>query len=476
VPIGDETLRSAQTLAMSHDPLIGQRVGDYFVDHVVGSGAMGIVYRAHHEMIGKTVAIKVLRPHIADDPEMVDRLVREARTVNAIHHPGIVDIFGFGKLASTGQSYVVMDLLVGESFEAWVKRECPVPFSRVFRFIDELLSAVGAAHDVGVIHRDLKPGNMFLEKQREGSPKVKLLDFGLARQADRAQGSVRPTNPGTLLGTPAFMAPEQVMGQKTTPATDLYAVGGILYQVLTGHLPHEATSAVEVLSLKMLHPPNRMTELVPDIDRELERVVLSLLEREASARPQKATEVRAHLKSIGQRLGGKSSTPTPVPRKPTARNWQEARTLLAGEAQPVPAALTIPIATKRTRDDVHTVVGHAAPAAVLGDATLVRGAVEPVTLSDSTVVPATRGDATLPFHSPVPETATPALGTTAQERTALVARRAEVLAAVAGANKARQPAVEMPLVVPRSNLPLYIVGALAVLVLIGVVVVLFRAR
>jgi serine/threonine protein kinase len=296
--VGDETIRQFGTGTSSRDPLIGTTVDSYQVESVVGTGAMGIVYRGVHNVIGKAVAIKVLKPDYADDPEMVQRLVREARTVNAIRHPGIVDIFGFGTLPRSGQPYIVMDLLEGEPLDAFIAREAPVPVRTAGAILEELLSALHAAHQVGVVHRDLKPGNVFLEALPEGGFKLKVIDFGLARQADKAGGSIRPTNPGTLIGTPAFMAPEQVLGQKLSPATDLYAVGGIAYQLLTGHLPHEAPSAIEVLSQKMSHDPIRPKQWNPKLSDELDAWVMSMLAREIPDRLGDADEARRQLRRL----------------------------------------------------------------------------------------------------------------------------------------------------------------------------------
>ena len=292
MPVGDETI-SMFSDSTSRDPLIGSMVDDYQVTARVGAGAMGIVYRGEHRIIGKTVAIKVLKLDYADDPEMVNRLVGEARTVNAIRHPGIVDIFGFGTL-KTGQPYIVMDLLEGEPLDVFVKKHAPLKLKAVWPILDDLLRALFAAHNVGVIHRDLKPGNVFRESHPEARSRIKVIDFGLARTADRAGGSIRPTNPGTLLGTPAFMAPEQVVGVKVTPATDLYAVGGIAYQLLTGHLPHEAASAIEVLSAKMASDPLPPRHWVSMIDEEVDHWVMSLLQRDPLDRPLRAGDHPLH--------------------------------------------------------------------------------------------------------------------------------------------------------------------------------------
>lgn len=308
--IGDETVRNINLVTVT-DPLLGQIVEQYKIESLLGSGAMGFVYRGVHQVIGKAAAIKVLKPDYADDPEMVQRLVREARTVNAIRHPAIVDIFGFGTLPRSEQPYIIMDLLEGEPLDVYLQQHAPMRARDVTPMLDQLLSALAAAHKVGVIHRDLKPGNVFVESHPDGQQTIKVIDFGLAKQADRAGGSVRPTNPGTLLGTPAFMAPEQVLGTKVTPATDLYAVGGIAYQLLTNHLPHEAPSAIEVLSQKMQHDPIRPKQWQPTLDDDLDAWVMNLLSREPEKRFQDAEEARQRLRRIsdGKTVGASGARP-----------------------------------------------------------------------------------------------------------------------------------------------------------------------
>jgi len=330
----DETINDFRG-PMGRDPLLGSRIDDYEVQSVIGTGAMGIVYRVQHAVIGKPAALKVLKPDYADDPDMVQRLIREARTVNAIRHPGIVDIFGFGTLPN-GQPYIVMDLLEGEPLDAWVKREAPAPFKKVAPILEEMLGALHAAHLVGVIHRDLKPGNVFYESHPEGRNPVKIIDFGLARQADRAGGSVRPTNPGTLIGTPAFMAPEQVLGTKVFPATDLYAVGGIAYQMLTGRIPHEAPSAIEVISQKMKFDPVPPRQWVPSIDEDVDSWVMMLLEREPDRRPESADDARRMLRRLMEgRTRSDEQRVKPVELK-TSNRVDVATNLVSSSASPAP--------------------------------------------------------------------------------------------------------------------------------------------
>ncbi|MGV3622697.1 MAG: serine/threonine-protein kinase [Archangium sp.] len=341
--VGDETLRNVNLMTVT-DPLLGQVVEQYRVESLIGSGAMGMVYRGVHQVIGKAVAIKVLKLDYADDPEMVQRLVREARTVNAIRHPAIVDIFGFGTLPRSEQPYIVMDLLEGDPLDAYLKTHAPMKPRDVMPMLDELLSALSAAHAVGVIHRDLKPGNVFVESKPDGQKGIKVIDFGLAKQADRAGGSVKPTNPGTLLGTPAFMAPEQVLGTKVTPVTDLYAVGGIAYQMLTNHLPHEAPSAIEVLSQKMQHDPIRPKQWQPNLDEDLDGWVMNLLSREPEKRMKDADEARRALRRIADgkttaQQGSVSGSRPALARTATGvvpkRDWGEAKTLITEESSGV---------------------------------------------------------------------------------------------------------------------------------------------
>ncbi len=342
--VGDETIRNF-TVGATSDPLIGLVVDSYKIESQVGTGAMGIVYRGVHTVIGKAAAIKVLKPDYADDPDMVQRLIREARSVNAIRHPAIVDIFGFGTLPRSGQPYIVMDLLEGQPLDQFIAEHGPVPPKDALPLLDELLGALAAAHQVGVIHRDLKPGNVFVEDKPDGKRAIKVIDFGLARQADRAGGSVRPTNPGTLLGTPAFMAPEQVLGTKVMPQTDLYAVGGIAYQMLTNHLPHEAPSAIEVLSQKMQHEPIRPRQWVPSLSEELDAWVMKLLSREVEDRPATSTEARRALQRLSAGKTASSTSPRHTPQRSNAatgvvpkREWGEAKTLLTESAVPEKAA------------------------------------------------------------------------------------------------------------------------------------------
>jgi serine/threonine protein kinase len=296
------------------DPLLGETVGKYKVDGILGRGAMGVVYQARHGILGKQVAIKVLKAEFADDSDMAQRLVREGQMVNEIHHPSIVDIFDIGTLPQTGQPYIVMDLLYGEPLDVFLAKQPPMQFGAAGFILEQLLSGLSAAHEAGVIHRDLKPGNIFLEQHPQHGVQVKIIDSGKSR------GSINPTSPGSLIGTPAFMAPEQILGEKISPATDLYAVGGIAYQMVTQHLPYEAPSAIEVLQLKMkvdaIPPSHWDASLGTDVDEW----ILSLLSRDSRYRPRDADGVRrALLRMLEGRPSQKWNQPGGPKIQPTLR-------------------------------------------------------------------------------------------------------------------------------------------------------------
>jgi serine/threonine-protein kinase len=279
------------------DPLIGQRLGDYRIEGRLGVGGMGIVYSGVQVQIGKRVAVKVLRPDLASEPAQVQRLLQEAQAVNAIRHRGIIDIFGFGELPD-GRHYVVMEELEGESLEALLQRRGALPLGEARVFLDELLSALSAAHARGVIHRDLKPGNLFVVTQSDGTRFLKVLDFGLAKRAQKPGGRAQQTSQLSVSGTPEYMAPEQVRAEEVGPETDLYAVGIILFLMLTGRLPFDVTEPVELLHAHLKTMPPRPSSLLPSLSPAVDQLVLGLLEKDRSKRPASAEVVRAALQGL----------------------------------------------------------------------------------------------------------------------------------------------------------------------------------
>jgi serine/threonine protein kinase len=289
------------------DPLLGAHISEYVIQERIGAGGMGIVYRAVQPLIGKQVAIKVLKAGLGDARELVPRLLVEARVVNAIKHRGVIDIFGFGELPD-GRPYVVMELLQGVSLSAFIRKHKRLSAEETVLILDEMLAALGAAHRGGVVHRDLKPGNVFLVDEPEGTRSVKLLDFGIAKVKE-FQPSRRLTQEGTILGTPEYMSPEQVRGEKVGPATDLYAVGVIAFQMLSGRLPFTGTQP-EVLVAQAGESPPALSKFAPQVPKALENIVMRLLAKLPARRYASAEAVRRDLSALlPQSVSGVTTAP-----------------------------------------------------------------------------------------------------------------------------------------------------------------------
>ncbi|HEY5920271.1 MAG TPA: protein kinase [Kofleriaceae bacterium] len=254
---------------MNEGDLIGVDVGGYVIDGELGRGGMGVVFSATHPVIGKRAAIKVLKPSLSNNPATVERFVQEARSVNQIGHPNIVDIFAFGRLPD-GRSYLVMDMLEGESLRKRVKRG-PLTIAEAIHVIDEVSSALAAAHAKGFIHRDLKPDNVFLVAH-EARTECKLLDFGLAKLLPNATTSrAFRTATGAQLGTPDYMSPEQLAGTgKVDTCTDVYALGVLSFEILVGERPRRYSDGTFELEGKTVgeaiiakaNPPGELVQLV----------------------------------------------------------------------------------------------------------------------------------------------------------------------------------------------------------------------
>jgi serine/threonine protein kinase len=222
----------------------GASAGDYLVERFLGAGAMGDVYAGRHPVIGKRVAIKVLKRELAASPEAAERFIREAQAVNQIDHPNVIDVFGFGRL-DDGRLYLVMDLVDGRSLRKAVQ-DGPLAVDAALDVLAQIADALDAAHARGVVHRDLKPDNVMLTN---GTPsKVLVLDFGIAKLAAvGATGNGTLTGKGTWLGTPGYMAPEQWSADGAGPASDRYALGVMAYELLSGALPFQAPTLPQMM-------------------------------------------------------------------------------------------------------------------------------------------------------------------------------------------------------------------------------------
>jgi len=274
-----------------------ETIGEYVMKGVVGEGGMGVVYEGLQPLIGKRVAIKLLKRHALEDARESVRLIEEARLVNAIGHRGIVDIFSFGEL-DDGRQYFVMEYLAGVPLSRHIKQHAPLPVNDVLQILDEILAAVGAAHEQGVVHRDLKPSNIFLVVQGDGSSYVKVLDFGLAKRGLYAQGHVNQTSASHVMGTPEFMAPEQIRAQPVSPRTDLYSIGVLAFEMFTGRLPFQHESVAQLVKMHLDSPPVAPSVLRANLTPDVDALVLKLMEKDPAARPRSCEHVRQQIRFI----------------------------------------------------------------------------------------------------------------------------------------------------------------------------------
>jgi serine/threonine protein kinase len=259
----------------------GTVVGEYRIDDKIGQGGMGVVYSATHPMIGKRAAIKVISGELGTDPVLVQRFVQEARSVNQIGHPNIVDVFAFGQL-DDGRNYFVMEYLQGESLRGRVTRSF-MSIADAVQILDEVAGALEAAHEKGIVHRDLKPDNVYLASVRGGYIIVKLLDFGIAKLV--TDGGIAKTSTGEMMGTPGYLSPEQARGKNVDYRTDIYALGCMMFEMVTGRTPFMGESPMDIVMMHITTPPPRPSTYKPDLPPLLEQLILEMLEKEPDQRP-----------------------------------------------------------------------------------------------------------------------------------------------------------------------------------------------
>ena len=299
-------------MASNIPDLSGRSIGEYEIVARVGVGGMGEVYEGRHPLIGKRVAVKVLLPSLSNEAELVERFLSEARAVNEIRHRGIVDIFSFGALPD-GSRYFVMEFLEGEAFDKIIKKRAPLPMGETLGWADEMLDALEAAHSAGIIHRDIKPSNLFLVNTGRGRPYVKLLDFGIAKLGAIAGEATPQTRASVILGTPDYISPEQARGKAISPQTDLYALGCVLFEMLTGERVFRGENTLQTMWMHVEDKPPVPSSIRPDIPPELDEVILWALEKESVNRPPSAAVMRDQLLAIKNQLAPTGQfTPPPT--------------------------------------------------------------------------------------------------------------------------------------------------------------------
>lgn len=271
----------------------------YRVIRVIGRGGMGTVYECEHVQLHKRVALKVLAHAVRTDPETASRFLTEARAAAQIGHPNIVDIFDLGELP-TGGTFIAMALLEGNDLDRELKTTGAMPFHRARSIVSQVCRALAAAHALGIVHRDMKPANVFLARDADGTEHVKVLDFGIAHVQDADASAVALTQTGTILGTPAFMSPEQGRGVGVDHRTDIYSVGCILYMLLTNRMVFEGPTVMSVIARHMVEAPVPPSERVPEthIPPELDAVVLRALAKDPAERFQTMKELWMALEAL----------------------------------------------------------------------------------------------------------------------------------------------------------------------------------
>jgi serine/threonine protein kinase len=347
------------------------RLGPYRVLEVLGVGGMGAVFRAFDPQLNRPVALKVMRPAVAAKPSARQRFLSEGKAMAAIEHDHVVHVNHVGE--EGGVPYLVMPLLRGESLNQCLQRENALPVAEVLRIGREIAEALAAAHERGLIHRDVKPGNVWLE---EGSGRVKVLDFGLVRATDedshvtaggtmlgtpafvaRPEAEAAPqavtgpvpglTEVGTVLGTLGYASPEQLRGDPVDARADLFSLGCVLYRMSTGRLPFEGPNTTSTLSARLTRPPRPPAEIVPTLPEGLCSLIMRLLAKEREDRPESAAEVVEALRSLEKGSASRAPVMSGRPRRRRLLAAVVAALLLLGVAVGVAAVIVINLDAER---------------------------------------------------------------------------------------------------------------------------------
>jgi serine/threonine-protein kinase len=293
------------------DPRVGTTLGGrYHIRRLCGEGAMGRVYEAQHIDIGRRVAIKILHARFHHSADLVERFRREARAASKIGHPNIVDVTDSGSTPD-GAFYFVMEFLDGIGLEELIANSGPLPVERALLVAAQIARALEAAHAADVVHRDLKPANVMLVNRNDQEDFVKVLDFGISKDLDLAVGAAL-TRPDVAIGTPAYMAPEQAAGKTADALTDVYALGGLLYEMLTRTPPCSGDDAIEVLQRKATEDPRPIGELRSELPRDVQKLVMRALARAPGDRHWSMTALKEQILACLTTVEG-----APSPRGPS---------------------------------------------------------------------------------------------------------------------------------------------------------------
>ncbi|MBL8148845.1 MAG: serine/threonine protein kinase [Blastocatellia bacterium] len=308
----DEEERCLKDRIFLVDAFPGSRVvaSKYRIDALIGQGGMGAVYRATHLELDRVIALKVVLPDFVSSNETLERFRREARATARLNHPSVITIYDFGVL-NNGRAYLAMELLSGRSLREDIEREEVLTPKRVLELYKPICEAVQAAHNAGVIHRDLKPDNIVIETSEAGLEHIKVVDFGIAKLKEQPGiQALTLTGPGLVMGTPHYMSPEQCKGEDLDVRSDIYSLGVMLYEMLSGHVPFDAPTPSAVIIQHAIDPPRRLSLLKRDISPELEAVVMKALSKNRLARQQTVIEL---YEELDKAVNNPSATVSQVP-------------------------------------------------------------------------------------------------------------------------------------------------------------------
>lgn len=338
--------------------------GRYRINRLLGQGGMGVVYEADHIGLDKKVAIKFLLDKFGEDSEVISRFHQEARTASRIGHDHIVDVLDIGQTPD-GRSFMVLEYLEGSDLAGVLTHAGPMHPERAVRIIGQVLRGLSAAHDKGIIHRDMKPENVFLTRRGERDDFVKIMDFGISKIIDAHDSMVRLTKTGAVVGTPIYMAPEQARAEQSIDhRADVYAVGVMLYELLAGQPPFMANNYLELVTQHLFDTPPPLSHLRPDLPPLLEQIIMRALAKSPADRWPTAADFAAAL---------------PAPESFTGSAWDSMSTIggsaaMSAPRPPVaPAPTTTPERAPRRRS--------MAPFVIIGGAVVVAGIMIALTLA-----------------------------------------------------------------------------------------------
>jgi eukaryotic-like serine/threonine-protein kinase len=395
--------KTASSALSSNDPFgdlpAGVVVSGYRIEAKLGSGGFGSVYRAREPAIGRVVAVKVLSGTMANQPDVLARFLDEARAATKVRHRHIIDVFQFGQLPD-GRPYQVMELLEGESLAQYLGRSGPLPVQHAVPLLRGIARAIDVIHDAGIVHRDIKPDNVFLTLDEDGLCLPKLLDFGIAKQTHGI--TERRTMTGAPIGTPAYMSPEQCRGDQVDARTDIYSFGALIFEVLTGKLPFEGRSFIDLMNAHLSAEPPNVSATNSGVPAGFDAAVLQCLAKAPQDRPPRASAV-VDLLQAASTAAGLVVASDARPSIPVLRATQGGATPLQAPALPSSSRqTTVRVTPRLVLAMVASLVGGGGLLWWLGASWASRSAELPVTAAPVVIAPPTPLAGPEPIASPEP--------------------------------------------------------------------------